>query len=196
MVFIKNPVAGKVKTRLAATLGDSAALAIYRKLLGHTLQITRPLPCVKVACFSHFIPGDDEWRSSGFKAGLQQGADLGERMYNAFAGNIDKTCRHAVLIGSDCFELNTDIIEQAFTALRNHDVVIGPAADGGYYLLGMKRPHPALFQHKQWSTDTVLKDTLQDCSALHLSWFLLPELSDIDEEKDLIGYDQRNHSRI
>ena len=95
--------------------------------------------------------------------------------------NYDSVC----IIGSDCYELNSEIIEEAFQKLEKNDAVIGPTFDGGYYLLGMKALHPEIFQNKNWSTETVYSDTITDFKKLSLTYSNLVKLSDIDEEKDL-----------
>lgn len=114
------------------------------------------------------------------------GADLGERMSNAFEIVLGNDSGKAVIIGSDCPEMSTEVLEEAFRALDASDVVLGPATDGGYYLLGMRRFVPELFRDKQWSTPSVLTDTLSDAQRLGLSVRLLPALSDLDDEADLI----------
>ena len=185
LIFIKNPESGKAKSRLAATLGPEKALYIYKQLLYHTRQISQKLPVALALYYSDFIPAVDEWDSELYIKMVQSGADLGEKMKRAFQEQFTQGYNRVCIIGSDCFELTSDIILEAFAKLEEHDVVIGPAADGGYYLLGMKYLQPNLFQGKNWSTDSVLKDTLADIKQSGLSVALLPSLTDVDEEKDL-----------
>jgi rSAM/selenodomain-associated transferase 1 len=185
MVFIKNPVPGKVKTRLASSIGEAQALTVYNKLLDHTLNTSRSLPVDKVVYYSDFIPADDVWRTSGFSQELQQGDDLGERMMNAFIKAFQQHYEQVAIIGSDCFDLTKSILTNAFDELNKKDVVVGPALDGGYYLLGMKSLHQKLFLNKTWSTEKVLNDTLENIHELNLSFYLLPLLRDIDTEQDL-----------
>ncbi len=194
LVFVRNPVLGKMKTRLARTLGDEKALVIYRKLLQHTQLICESVIAEKYLFYSDAIVDEAAWKD--FEPRLQLGTDLGEKIYNAFsyvlkepAYDEEPLYEKAVIIGSDCYELTTSIIQEAFLQLEGHDVVIGPAADGGYYLLGMKETHPFLFQNKSWSTEKVLRQTLADLKERSLSYYLLPVLNDVDEEKDLIGTD-------
>jgi glycosyltransferase A (GT-A) superfamily protein (DUF2064 family) len=97
-----------------------------------------------------------------------------------------------VIIGTDCPDLNASVIMNAYVYLEDHDIVIGPASDGGYYLLGMKKLHPRLFEKIDWSTGKVLAQTLKICESSNLSTFLLPELSDIDDENDLKKYMNRS----
>ena len=106
-------------------------------------------------------------------------------METAFAETFAEGAEKVVLIGSDCYELTPEILQNAFRQLETHDAVIGPAADGGYYLLGFSRPNYSVFRQKNWSTSTVFNDTVNDLKKQHFSWFQLPVLNDVDEEKDL-----------
>lgn len=185
VIFTKNPEAGKVKTRLAATLGNEAALTIYRHLLSYTISVTAYLPVDKFVFYSNHIEEDDLWDSKYYYKEVQQGFDLGERMKKALNAIFQKAYDKAVIIGTDCPDLNEGIIMNAFAYLSSHDVVIGPAEDGGYYLLGMKQFYPQLFENITWSSSIVLEETVTKCAALQLNYGLLPVLKDIDEEKDL-----------
>jgi rSAM/selenodomain-associated transferase 1 len=185
MVFIKNPVHGKVKTRLASGIGEEAAFKIYNRLLDHTLQITQSFQGDKAIFYSDFIPVDDAWKQSNFIQQLQDGNDLGEKMMNAFQTAFNAGYKKVVIIGSDCYELTTGMLEQSFEKLDVSEIVIGPAKDGGYYLLGMKQSHTGLFKQKIWSTGHVYEQTLNDVVNAHLTYSVLPALTDIDEEKDL-----------
>lgn len=191
IIFVRNPERGKVKTRLAATLGEDKALKIYRELLRHTLQITKNAKVEKYVFYAGAIPQNDAWKENGFHQLLQKEADLGEKMQQAFE-TVLKQHSKAVIIGSDCPELTEEIIQDAFAALENHDVTIGPANDGGYYLLGMKKIFSEFFRNKRWSTEEVYAKTLKDFSALHLSYYELPALIDIDTEEDWEAVQQKN----
>jgi rSAM/selenodomain-associated transferase 1 len=186
IIFTKNPEAGKVKTRLAATLGDEEALAIYRQLLSHTNSVTEYLPVDKFVFYSNHIEQKDFWDSKHYYKEVQQGFDLGERMQNAFDATFQDGYDKILIIGTDCPDLNAGIIMNAFAYLNSQDVVIGPAEDGGYYLLGMKQLYLELFEDINWSTNTVLHETQMKCTALQLNYCLLPVLKDIDEEKDIV----------
>lgn len=188
IIFVKNPQKGKVKTRLAATLGNEKALEIYLELLERTKQITQGLAADKVVYYSEFIDEQDLWTPEVYQKALQANTDLGMRMKQAFEQAFGQGYESVCIIGSDCYELDQSILEQAFDALERQDAVAGPANDGGYYLLGMNRLHPELFENKQWSTSSVLADTLEDLKNKHCSYHLLPELTDIDEEKDLKAF--------
>jgi len=185
VVFIKNPILGKVKTRLAASLGDQKALRIYKKLLDHTLQITGNLEYDKIVYYSDFVPEKDEWLSTGFKQRLQIGQDLGQKMENAFEEGFRAGYSRIVIIGSDCFELTGCHIAEAFDNLENSNVVLGPATDGGYYLLGMTELFENVFENKKWSTHSVLRDTIKNLTDTNSKFYLLDQLNDIDTESDL-----------
>ncbi|HZB11494.1 MAG TPA: TIGR04282 family arsenosugar biosynthesis glycosyltransferase [Chryseolinea sp.] len=185
IVFIKNPILGKVKTRLAASLGDQKALRVYKKLLDHTLRITGNLEYDKIVYYSDFVPEQDEWLSAGFKQGLQIGQDLGQKMENAFEEGFRTGYSRILIIGSDCFELTSYHISKAFDNLENSNVVLGPATDGGYYLLGMTELFENVFENKKWSTDSVLRDTIKNLTDSNIKFNLLEQLNDIDTESDL-----------
>lgn len=184
IIFIKNPEKGKVKTRLAVNLGDDKALEVYQKLLRITREQTEPIPCIKHLCYSERVE-DDDWKETSFNKHVQGKGDLGEKMLGAFQGVFERGAERMVIIGSDCPQITTEIIETAFEKLDKYDVVIGPATDGGYYLLGMKCPLPMLFKNKQWSTETVFADTILDLIDMGLSHYRLQELSDLDTIYDL-----------
>src|SRR5690606_16244847 len=148
MIFTRNPELGKVKTRLAKTTGNKAALEIYKFLLHHTFTITNRLNCDKIVYYSDTVNQNDIWNLN-YQKREQKGDDLGERMLNAFSENL-RNYDKVIIIGSDIYELKTEHIEQAFQKLNNHNVVIGPAKDGGYYLLGLKSLKPEIFKNKNW----------------------------------------------
>lgn len=184
LIFIKNPEKGKVKTRIAQTAGEERALQIYLALLRHTREVSLQVDARRMLYYSDFIPDKDDWSSQDFQKMVQHGADLGERMSNAFLLGLIRPDDKAVIIGSDCASLSAEIIEEAFAKLEDYPFVVGPATDGGYYLLGMRYHTPEIFQEIEWSTEEVLPATLNKIRDLGESYFLLPELSDIDREKD------------
>ena len=185
IIFYRNPQVGKVKTRLAATVGDQKALDVFRQLSLHIKSITENLPQHKIVFYSDFMDLIDMWPNAHYLKALQQGEGLGERMKAAFDAAFETGYTSVCIIGTDCYELTSEIIGRGFDALNTADVVIGPARDGGYYLLGMNRLYPAVFEHKQWSTDTVFRDTIRDFDLLGLKYVILPVLSDVDKEDDL-----------
>ena len=184
IIFIKNPEAGKVKTRLAKDVGNENALTIYKHLLAHTCKIAIEVKANRLLFYADKIPLRDDWSETNFQKFVQQGGDLGLRMLNAFEKAFLNS-QKVIIIGSDCIELNSEFTEIAFDKLKTHDFVIGPANDGGYYLLGMKYAEQSFFQGKAWSTSTVFGDTVADISNLSKSLFILPLLSDVDTIADL-----------
>lgn len=185
IIFYRNPELGKVKTRLAVTVGDTRALAIYKKLAEHTCKIATEVRLDRVVYYSHFVDVADDWRPEHFEKTLQQGETLGDKMSNAFKNSFEYGYQSVCIIGTDCLELTSDVIEQAFASLETSDAVIGPAKDGGYYLVGMKKYTPALFLNKQWSTSSVAQHTIEDFEKLKLNYYRLPVLSDVDYAEDL-----------
>jgi rSAM/selenodomain-associated transferase 1 len=182
IIFVRKPELGKVKTRLAAEIGEEEALKVYVKLLEHTRQIASRTEV------GHFVfeageSSGDFWKH--FARQEQQGADLGTRMKNAFTLVFEKGYEKAVIIGSDCLELTSDCLNRAFLFLDDADVVVGPANDGGYYLLGMKKLYVELFEGKQWSTEHVFAATIRNIEQLGLTYKLLKVLNDVDEKKDV-----------
>ncbi len=185
MIFVKNPELGKVKTRLASTIGEGNALEVYKTLLAHTCTIVNSIGFDKAVFYSDSITHNDLWNDEKFQKYLQEGEDLGEKMLSAFTFAFAIGYKNVVIIGSDCIQLTTKIIEEAFELLISNDVVIGPAKDGGYYLLGMNKLYKELFQNKIWSSENVLLDTLIDLKKINVSYKLLKTLSDVDREEDL-----------
>ncbi|WP_091410303.1 TIGR04282 family arsenosugar biosynthesis glycosyltransferase [Aquimarina amphilecti] len=183
MIFTRNPELGKCKTRLAATIGDQAALEVYQLLLDHTVTITKSLSVTKEVYYSTKVGENDIWNPTTYNKRLQQGEDLGARMCSAFRNGFNAGYTNIIVIGSDMYDLNQLDIENAFKALKNHDYVIGPAEDGGYYLFGLKSLNSKVFQNKSWGTNTVLKDTLNDIQQTNIK--LLEERNDVDYYEDI-----------
>ena len=187
ITFIKNPIRGQVKTRLAADVGDEKALRIYLALMDHTRKVAQQVHANRYLFYDQYIDTADSWSSLLFQKHLQSDGDLGARMENAFSLALQQH-QKVMVIGSDCAQLTPDIISHAFESLNNHDVVIGPALDGGYYLIGMKRLYPFLFQDMPWSSDTVFTETQRRIKQHNLSWDKGPTLSDIDYATDWETY--------
>ena len=183
IIFTRNPELGKVKTRLATTIGDAAALEVYHKLLEHTVDITQALKVDKFVFYSEQIQENDHWDTTIYYKELQKGTNLGERMHHAFELLFKKGYRQIIIVGSDIFELTTKNIQEAFTGLDTANFVVGPALDGGYYLLGMNTLNKSLFKHKKWGTSTVLKATLKNLANEKVA--LLATKNDIDTYDDL-----------
>jgi rSAM/selenodomain-associated transferase 1 len=182
IIFARKPELGKVKTRLAAQIGESAALSIYEKLLLHTKLVAEQCDCDTYVFLSQ-VSENDFWKE--FSLELQSAGDLGEKMDAAFHHLFKLGYKRVVIIGNDCSELQPTHLTQAFAVLHERDIVIGPATDGGYYLLGMQNLHPALFYEKEWSTPTVFAETIYTIESLALTYDLLPMLTDVDEQKDV-----------
>ncbi len=184
IIFVRKPELGKVKTRLAVSVGNEKAVAIYKELLQHTYEISRSVSVLKFVYYANTIEENDMWSAEGFIKKLQSAAGLGGKMKDAFAAQVNEGYEKVVIIGSDCFQLTTAIIQQAFELLNRHEVVIGPAKDGGYYLLGMKKLHGFIFENKNWSTETVFTDTVHELKKHNVSFATLPILTDVDTEED------------
>lgn len=188
IVFVKNPALGKVKTRLAKTVGDERALEIYRRLLTHTRNVVSEVDAKRTVWYSHFVDNVDLWPGNDFAKYLQDGDTLGERMMNAFATGFSQGYQKVMIVGSDCPGITPELIEQGYKALDDNEVVFGPAEDGGYYLLGMSQLYMDLFQNKKWSTENVLLDSILDLQKRNVKFATLEPLSDVDFEADLANY--------
>ena len=188
IIFVKNPIPGTVKTRIARTVGSEKATEVYRHLVHYTQQLTRYCPWEKTVYYADFVNHADGW--SGYGKALQVGQDLGQRMANAFQDRFAAGAEKVIIIGSDCLALTEEHLFTAFQALDQADVVIGPATDGGYYLLGMKMFHPSLFENMPWSQPNLRLMTEQAIQQQGLTGKQLAELTDIDEWSD---YEQAMH---
>lgn len=185
MIFVKNLIPGMVKTRLANDIGIDRALDVYLALVHHTNRITDKLDTVdKAVYYSEYVEVEDVWDTEKYALTVQKGNDLGERMKIAFDEAFD-SYNKVVIIGSDCYELTPKTIQEAFNKLEEKDLVVGPAEDGGFYLLGMKEYLPQLFEGKEYSTDSVLKELLAQAEEMELTVHQLPTLNDIDTLADL-----------
>lgn len=183
LILTRNPELGKCKTRLAAKVGDSAALDIYKFLLNKTVSFTKDLKVEKWVYYSEEIWEEDIWDNKLYQKKLQIGNDLGERMMNAFNEGFQAGFEHIIIIGSDMYHLNQSDLEEAFSKFKNHNFVVGPSEDGGYYLLGMKSLKKELFQNKEWGTSSVLAGTLSDIEDEKIA--LLEEKNDVDYYEDI-----------
>lgn len=175
---------GKVKTRLAKSLGNRKALKIYQQLLTFTRDITQNIPVEKQVWYSSYLEKNDPIFKNGYSAKVQGEGDLGKKMKEAFSQAFIDGSERVVIIGSDCAELDGALIKKAFERLKTNDVVIGPANDGGYYLLGMNDYFPELFDGIEWSTNSVYSQTKARVNQMQLSCFELRVLSDVDNAQD------------
>jgi rSAM/selenodomain-associated transferase 1 len=179
VIFARTPVYGKVKKRLATKLGNAKALEIHHRLVEHTLAVVKNSGVLYKVYLS-----EESNAEQTFSYELQSGDDLGERMNNALLAELEEYTK-VCLIGSDCLALTDIDITNAFNQLGEADVVIGPAVDGGYYLIGMTKPQPQLFPNISWGSSTVLENTLQKCADSNLVVHQLKLLNDIDRPEDV-----------
>lgn len=182
IIFQKNAVLGKVKTRLAASLGDEMALSIYKKLLKRTHQHLESLPMDRLVYFSDYL--ENEPKDSNQQYFVQPAGNLGQRMIKAFQEQFNQGYDQLLIIGTDCPDITSELVEKAFSALKKNDFVIGPAEDGGYYLLGMNKFSPELFVDIPWSSAAVCEMTKKAILKLNKTYETLPVLSDVDNEED------------
>ena len=183
LVFTKNPQLGKVKTRLAKSIGDKKALFIFQKLIEKTAQTIGAISVHKSLYYSEFIENGDLWDAQVSEKKIQNGNTLGERMSNAFQDGFEKGFEQIVIIGTDLWDLESSDIDQAFKVLETNTAVIGPATDGGYYLLGLSQWMPEVFKNKIWGTASILNDTMDDFKERKVA--LLKPKNDVDYYEDL-----------
>jgi rSAM/selenodomain-associated transferase 1 len=183
IIFAKNPVLGKVKTRIAKITGDEKALEIYKAILKKIYIKTKDLCYDKYLFLSDNL--DANLFDTGFKQVIQKGTDIGGKMFNAIDTVLAKGSDKVVLAGGDVPEISAEIINEAFEKLSDFDIVIGPAKDGGYYLIGMNEPDISLFEKMEWSNENVLKETIERIKKKGKNFYLLKELSDVDTYEDL-----------
>jgi uncharacterized protein len=198
IVFTRYPEAGKVKTRLIPALGEEGAAALHKKMAEHTISLVRALQRLAPCDLEVWFVGGDlalmqGWLGEDLRYQLQPDGDLGDRMRLAFQSIFDRGYKRAAIVGTDCPDLTTDILAQSFDALEDNPIALGPAIDGGYYLIGLQYLIPELFTGITWSTDNVLQETIEIAENLDLIPILLPSLTDIDLPQDLehlpIGFD-------
>ena len=201
LVFVKYPEPGRVKTRLAATVGAERAAEIYRKLVAEVFA-RLPGGVETVVCFD---PAERREDFMGWLTPLapgralhflpQHAGDLGVRLDHAFAETFALGFERVAAIGTDCIAMDSAIFEETWTSLDERDVALGPSKDGGYYLIGLRAPCPALFRDIEWSTPRVLASTLARAGDAGMSIHLLPRLSDVDTEEDWRRAQQQLPSR-
>ncbi|MEQ8924562.1 MAG: TIGR04282 family arsenosugar biosynthesis glycosyltransferase [Fulvivirga sp.] len=187
IIFAKNPELGSTKTRIGTKLGDDVALAIYYSLIHRAQRVTANIKARKIVYYSSFVDREDSWDNNTFEKRRQVKKELGVRMATAINESFNENAKKVVLIGTDIYDLTPQIINDAFDQLSNHDVVIGPAKDGGYYLIGLSQPADSLFKLSAWSHSEVFNQTKELIGRAGLTFSLLPELNDIDEPDDLKG---------
>ncbi|MEL6122658.1 MAG: TIGR04282 family arsenosugar biosynthesis glycosyltransferase [Bacteroidota bacterium] len=184
IIFVRKPELGKVKTRLAAAVGDAEALRIYKALLRHTKIVTSEINADVFIYYHGSLEEDDEWGiDSTIHRRSQAEGGLGNKLRNAFT-EVLSDYEVALVIGSDCAQLRSAHIASAINGLETYDTVIGPTLDGGYYLLGIKDLAVDLFSDMPWSTGDVLPVTISRLERNGRTYLCLDELSDIDHIKD------------
>lgn len=193
VVFARAPQHGRVKTRLAATLGDDAALAIYRDLGARVMHAVTPL-AAQCTLMVAGTPDDAEhalrrWLADDLRFDPQGEGDLGARMASAIHRRLASGAARVVVIGTDCPDISAAVVHDAFERLLRHDAVLGPASDGGYYLVGVRRENAvatlhALFTDIPWSSPRTLAVTLERAAEQGVSVARLRELRDIDTAED------------
>ena len=186
LVFCKNQIIGKVKSRLALKIGKQKAFFVYSNLVNKTASIVNSLSSDVHVYYSDYIEENDDFKSPKIKKFIQKGNNLGDRLINALSISF-KNFSPVIIIGSDLWELEISDIEDAFRILKNKNVVIGPSTDGGYYLIGMNYLDTKIFENKYWGQESVLNDTIRDIddkTKIHL----LDEKTDIDTYDDLCQF--------
>jgi len=190
IVFTRFPVEGKVKTRLAKNMGNKFAVSFFKACAEHTfmelLKVKETGPELFLFCSEeNEIEQVMKWAGNNFKYYAQQGSNLGIKMYNAFSTVFKEGYKKIIIIGTDAPDVSMNIIQSAISVLDNYSVVIGPAYDGGYYLLGFKSKLIDLFSGIEWSTDSVFDNTIEKLNNSKINYFLLDQLTDIDTLEDL-----------
>ncbi len=190
LIFTRYPTPGKVKTRLIPALGAAGAAMLHKRLTEHVVTEARKLAersdlTVEIVYADSEAEPMQNWLGEGLVYSKQADGDLGDRMGIAFERAFDLGARKVILIGSDLPDLSEDLLDRAFARLAQADVTLGPATDGGYYLIGLKEPFPDLFAGLQWSTSRVLELTLRKIAAKGKTYNLAPTLNDIDVPEDL-----------
>ncbi len=190
LVFVRHPEIGRVKTRLAREVGKRRALFVYKSLLRSTLVLARVQAAMGRSVEVWVAPGrrlqafQSRW-GQGLSCLAQTAGDLGSRLRVAFDRSLKQGICRTVVIGSDCPDLTGDHLKDAFHALRKFPAVLGPAADGGYYLLGLSQPIPEILTRISWGTERVLETTLTRLRQKGMRWRLLETLHDVDRKEDL-----------
>jgi len=196
LFFVKDPKKGQVKSRLSTEFDETLTVELYKKFVNDLLAMLNKTDFTTVICF---YPKDalerfTMWLGSHYYYLPQRGNNLGQRMKNSFIDAFNNNFEFAVIIGSDSPDLPPDVIKEAFLSLEMHDTVIGPCADGGYYLIGFRHNtfSPYAFEEINWSTETVFSETMNvlsnECFKIHI----LPKWSDVDTLSDLKALFKRN----
>jgi len=187
IVFSKNPILGKVKTRLAKSIGEKKALLVYKQLIKKTIDVLIDFEDDIAIFHTNKIAHENIWNFTKYQK-IQKGKDLGARMKNAFEWGFNIGYNKILIIGTDLWDLEKKILINSYNGLENNDVVFGPALDGGYYLLGLKKMINSIFDHKSWGSENVMKNTLKKIKRKKI--YFLRKLNDIDDIEDLRGCEE------
>ena len=190
IIFSRYPEPGKTKTRLIPALGAGGAAELQRQMTEHILNTARKYKSFRDLTIEIYFAGGNEqlmseWLGKELKYVPQVSGDLGHKMRSAFDRSFKLGNQRVIVIGIDCPDINQAILENAFNSLQEQDLVIGPAEDGGYYLIGLNQSIPQLFHNINWGTEKVLKQTKYIAQKLNLSIYDLPTLSDVDRPQDI-----------
>jgi rSAM/selenodomain-associated transferase 1 len=190
IIFTRYPEPGRTKTRMISILGEAGAAMLQKKMTEYTLKKVRQLPSLLSLSIAVYFTGGNEalikdWLGNDLLYERQSEGDLGQRMQSAFERAFVRGMTKVVIIGTDCPELTVPILSQAFDGLDRHDLVLGPAVDGGYYLIGLSRLVPELFIGINWGSSEVLAQTKKVARQLNLKVDYLPLLNDVDRPEDL-----------
>lgn len=193
IVFTRYPEAGQVKTRLISVMGAAGAADLQREMTRHVIQQTEIATKARGAVLEIFFSGGtaadmEEMFGKNYSFRVQLGSDLGERLEHALAESFREGFHKVVVVGADCPSLTPAILAAALESLADHDLVLGPAVDGGYYLIGMTCFEQRLFQDIHWGTAEVCQQTLYKAQTLNMTIFQLDELKDVDRPEDLLHF--------
>ncbi|MHC4116147.1 MAG: TIGR04282 family arsenosugar biosynthesis glycosyltransferase [Planctomycetota bacterium] len=198
LLFVKSPITGKVKTRLAAEIGHEAAIGLYTCFVEDLVAMVEEFGGALRLCFDPPEAKSDllQWLGEQYSYSPQEGDELGEKLKNAFAAAFAQGFSKVVAIGSDSPDLPEDFLRQAFEQLESHDAVIGPSSDGGYYLIGFSAGSfvGEAFDNIAWSTSAVCDQTQMRLRTLELNVHLLPLWHDVDTRSDLESLAARNEN--
>jgi rSAM/selenodomain-associated transferase 1 len=188
-IMMKYPKVGRVKARLAQSIGDESATNLYRMFIRDTLTTVQDLD---IPFYIAVHPPESQkqfakWIGPSYQIFQQQGIDIGERLQSGFTTMFERGYKQVIALASDSPDLPIEILREAVSALQSHKAVIGPASDGGYYLIGLSHDHsiPGAFEDISWSTETVFRETLSKIKSVTQRVHILPEWADIDTKSDL-----------
>mgnify|MGYP003466280102 FL=1 len=201
IIFSRYPEPGKTKTRMIPALGALGAAELQRKMTEHTLKTAIALKLSRnLAIKVHFAGGNIqsmmEWLGEDFDYIPQVLGDLGHKMHSSFERAFALGSQRVVIIGTDCPDIEQTILTQAFDSLERHDLVLGVAEDGGYYLIGLNQPIAELFQNINWGTEQVLNQTQNIAQQLKLNVYYLPTLADVDRPEDLKIWQKYSRTKL